>query len=150
MDRAGVCDGGARRQGDGAPLPAQRDCRTYSVHRRHGDRRCTRGNGVGLRVAPSALPVLGALFTIGLALQLQLGARLQSDGFYYFAYLRSIAFDRDQTIECSLDATAWRFGVNTLTLQFGYSQRPVDVGVGADPRPLAAAVDWLRVSVVSQ
>jgi hypothetical protein len=43
----------------------------------------------------AALAVLGALFTIGLALQLQLGARLQSDGFYYFAYLRSIAFDRD-------------------------------------------------------
>ena len=47
------------------------------------------------RGKPASLPVLGALFTIGLALQLQLGARLQSDGFYYFAYLRSIAFDRD-------------------------------------------------------
>ena len=34
-------------------------------------------------------------FAIGIALQLQLGARLQSDGFYYFAYLRSIAFDHD-------------------------------------------------------
>ncbi|HJR60818.1 MAG TPA: hypothetical protein VJ813_15520, partial [Vicinamibacterales bacterium] len=31
----------------------------------------------------------------GVAAQIQLGARLQSDGFYYFAYLRSIAFDRD-------------------------------------------------------
>src|SRR5258706_7519188 len=39
--------------------------------------------------------ILGAVFTAGLALQLQLGARLQSDGFYYFAYLRSLAFDRD-------------------------------------------------------
>jgi hypothetical protein len=35
------------------------------------------------------------LFTAGVAAQLDLGARLQSDGFYYFAYLRSIAFDRD-------------------------------------------------------
>jgi hypothetical protein len=35
------------------------------------------------------------LFTIGVALQLQLGARLQSDGFYYYAYLRSLAFDGD-------------------------------------------------------
>ena len=35
------------------------------------------------------------LFTAGVALQLQLGARLQSDGFYYYAYLRSLAFDRD-------------------------------------------------------
>jgi hypothetical protein len=39
--------------------------------------------------------VLAALFASGLAMQLQLGARLQSDGFYYFAYLRSLAFDRD-------------------------------------------------------
>lgn len=39
--------------------------------------------------------VLAVLFTAGLAAQLQLGARLQSDGFYYYAYLRSMAFDRD-------------------------------------------------------
>jgi hypothetical protein len=39
--------------------------------------------------------LLAALLASGLALQLQLGARLQSDGFYYFAYLRSLAFDRD-------------------------------------------------------
>ena len=32
---------------------------------------------------------------MGIALQLTLGARLQSDGFYYYAYLRSMAFDRD-------------------------------------------------------
>ncbi len=34
-------------------------------------------------------------FAVGLVVQPQLGARLQSDGFYYYAYLRSIAFDRD-------------------------------------------------------
>src|SRR5260370_39549608 len=28
-------------------------------------------------------------------MQLKLGARLQSDGFYYFAFLRSLAFDHD-------------------------------------------------------
>lgn len=39
--------------------------------------------------------VFAALFACGVTAQLQLGARLQSDGFYYFAYLRSIAFDRD-------------------------------------------------------
>src|SRR3954471_9285612 len=39
--------------------------------------------------------VLATCMVLGLALQLQLGARLQSDGFYYFAYLRSLAFDRD-------------------------------------------------------
>lgn len=41
-------------------------------------------------------PLLFAvLFSAGIAAQLALGARLQSDGFYYFAYLRSIAFDGD-------------------------------------------------------
>ncbi len=44
--------------------------------------------------SPAGL-IFALLFTIGLALQLQLGARLQSDGFYYFAYLRSMVFDRD-------------------------------------------------------
>ena len=39
--------------------------------------------------------LFAALFAAGLAAQLQLGARLQSDGFYYYAYLRSIAFDGD-------------------------------------------------------
>jgi hypothetical protein len=39
--------------------------------------------------------LFAALFAIGLAAQIQLGARLQSDGFYYYAYLRSLAFDRD-------------------------------------------------------
>ena len=43
----------------------------------------------------NAALLLAVLFTLGVALQLQLGARLQSDGFYYFAYLRSLAFDRD-------------------------------------------------------
>lgn len=45
------------------------------------------------RVRPPLL--FSALFAAGLAAQLSLGARLQSDGFYYFAYLRSLAFDRD-------------------------------------------------------
>ena len=39
--------------------------------------------------------IFSAVFAVGLAFQLQLGARLQSDGFYYFSYLRSLAFDRD-------------------------------------------------------
>lgn len=46
------------------------------------------------RREPAAL-LFSALFAVGLAFQLQLGARLQSDGFYYFAYLRSLAFDHD-------------------------------------------------------
>lgn len=36
-----------------------------------------------------------ALFAAGSALQVHVGARLQSDGFYYYAFARSIWFDRD-------------------------------------------------------
>jgi len=46
------------------------------------------------RRSPVAL-VLAAAMGMGLFAQAKLGARLQSDGFYYFAYLRSLAFDRD-------------------------------------------------------
>ncbi|MBI3263986.1 MAG: hypothetical protein HYZ58_12675 [Acidobacteria bacterium] len=45
------------------------------------------------RLAIAALLTLA--FTAGVVAQLRLGARLQSDGFYYYAYLRSISFDRD-------------------------------------------------------
>ncbi|MEO6212240.1 MAG: glycosyltransferase family 39 protein, partial [Vicinamibacterales bacterium] len=45
--------------------------------------------------ASRTLSLFSVLFVVGLACQLQLSARLQSDGFYYFAYLRSLAFDRD-------------------------------------------------------
>ena len=41
------------------------------------------------------LLLFATLFAIGIAAQIQLGARLQSDGFYYYAYLRSMAFDHD-------------------------------------------------------
>jgi hypothetical protein len=51
-----------------------------------------------------------------------------------------------QTVECSLDESAWRSGVNEMALTFAYTQRPVDVGVGGDTRPLSAAIDWVRVS----
>ena len=52
-----------------------------------------------------------------------------------------------QTVECTLGTAAWRSGVNTLEFRFAYAQRPIDVGAGGDTRPLAAAVDWIRVSV---
>ncbi len=42
--------------------------------------------------------VFGVALAAGLALQLHNGARLQSDAFYYYAYLRSAAFDRDVSL----------------------------------------------------
>src|SRR5512140_2569681 len=39
--------------------------------------------------------LLVAAFASGLVAQQALGARLQSDGFYYFSYLRSLWFDHD-------------------------------------------------------
>jgi hypothetical protein len=53
------------------------------------------------------------------------------------------------TVECTLDAASWRAGVNELELRFAYTQRPVDVGLGGDVRPLAAAVDWVRITLSS-
>jgi hypothetical protein len=52
-----------------------------------------------------------------------------------------------QTVECTLDARSWRSGVNRVAFAFAYAARPVDVGLGDDPRRLSAAVDWLRVFV---
>ena len=55
----------------------------------------------------------GVRLSAGMAAQLSLGARLQSDGFYYFAYLRSIWFDGDQisptTTACSASTTSLTF-----------------------------------------
>jgi hypothetical protein len=50
-------------------------------------------------------------------------------------------------VECLLDRSAVRAGVNRFELRFAYTQRPVDLGLGGDTRPLAAAIDWVRVSV---
>jgi hypothetical protein len=49
-------------------------------------------------------------------------------------------------VECAIDAASLRAGVNRVELRFASAQRPVDVGAGGDTRPLAAAVDWIRVS----
>jgi hypothetical protein len=54
-----------------------------------------------------------------------------------------------ETVECLIDRSAWRAGVNDLSLQFGYAQRPADAGLGGDQRALAAAIDWIRVSIAA-
>lgn len=64
---------------------------------------CLAAIGAALLIAGAAprarhqrtVAVLTVCFTAGIAAQLQLGARLQSDGFYYFAFTRSIWFDHD-------------------------------------------------------
>jgi hypothetical protein len=53
--------------------------------------------------------------------------------------------DAWQTLEFSTEADAWLAGVNRLALQFGRVRSPADAGISSDPRPLAAAVDYLRV-----
>lgn len=51
------------------------------------------------------------------------------------------------TIEFIAPADTWRAGVNRLRLEFARTNRPADVGLGGDPRPLSAAVDYVRVQV---
>jgi len=52
------------------------------------------------------------------------------------------------TVVFEVEGAAWRAGVNRLTLEFGRAQRPADVGLGGDPRLLAAAIDYVRVEVI--
>jgi len=52
-----------------------------------------------------------------------------------------------QIVECALPEDVLRSGVNFFELRFAYARRPADVGAGGDTRPLAAAVDWIRISV---
>jgi hypothetical protein len=53
-----------------------------------------------------------------------------------------------QTLEWHVPADRWRAGVNRLELTFAWAQAPAHVGLGGDPRPLSAAVDFVRVQVV--
>ncbi|MBA3232242.1 MAG: hypothetical protein H0T05_05425 [Acidobacteria bacterium] len=50
-----------------------------------------------------------------------------------------------EVVQIDTDAGIWRAGVNRLRFDFTWSARPADVGLGGDPRELAAAVDYVRV-----
>jgi hypothetical protein len=52
-----------------------------------------------------------------------------------------------ETLALDVEEDAWRAGVNRVRLDFAWTKRPMDVGLGGDARPLAAAVDYLRVAV---
>jgi hypothetical protein len=95
-------------------------------------RRDRRGSATGF--------VLAALFAAGVATQIQLGARLQSDGFYYFAYLRSLAFDGD--VEFSNDYKLLGLGDKPHLFQptpTGYAQSAWTIGPAFVWAPFFAA-----------
>jgi hypothetical protein len=48
----------------------------------------------------------------------------------------------------AVSASAWKSGVSRLTLVFDQEARPVDVGLGGDPRPLSAAVDYIHIEEI--
>jgi hypothetical protein len=50
-------------------------------------------------------------------------------------------------LEFLVDASAWRAGVNRVRFEFLRSTTPAEAGLGADPRRLAAAIDYVRVQV---
>jgi hypothetical protein len=87
------------------------------------------------------VPVLFAvLFAAGLAAQIHFGARLQSDGFYYFAYLRSIAFDGD--VEFSNDYRLLGLGDKPHLFEptpTGYAQSAWTIGPAMVWSPFFAA-----------
>jgi hypothetical protein len=54
------------------------------------------------------------------------------------------------TNELVVSRDVWRAGVNRLALRFAWARRPSDVGMGNDGRPLAAAVDYVRIFVAER
>jgi hypothetical protein len=86
-------------------------------------------------------PVLfAALFAVGLAAQIHFGARLQSDGFYYFAYLRSIVFDGD--VDFTNDYRLLGLGDKTHLFEptpTGYAQSAWTIGPAMVWSPFFAA-----------
>ena len=53
--------------------------------------------------------------------------------------------DRWETLEFATGIDAWRGRVNRVQLDFARVRTPAEVGLSGDPRPLAAAVDYIRV-----
>jgi Dolichyl-phosphate-mannose-protein mannosyltransferase len=90
--------------------------------------------------ANGTLLLFSVLFSAGVAAQLALGARLQSDGFYYFAYLRSLAFDRD--VEFANDYKLLGLGDKTHLFQptrTGHAQSAWTIGPAILWAPFFAA-----------
>ena len=97
------------------------------------------------RVDALVVWILLAALPAGLAAQLSLGARLQSDGFYYFAHLRSLWFDHDQDLRERLSTAAMESKTNlfvpTIT---GHAQSAWTIGPSLVWAPFFAVGDARR------
>jgi hypothetical protein len=51
-----------------------------------------------------------------------------------------------ETVEFTTETSAWRAGVNRLRLEFATVRSPAQAGLSGDGRPLAAAVDYIRLA----
>jgi len=81
-----------------------------------------------LSVTRLVVLALLASFVAGLALQQQLGARLQSDGFFYFAFLRSIVIDHDFSLANDYAAIGIGSSLILTPTATGYAQTAWSVG----------------------
>ena len=93
------------------------------------------------RRSPAALVLVAAMAT-GLVAQARLGARLQSDGFYYYAYLRSLAFDRDVDLANDYRLLGLDDGPHQFLFQptvTGYAQSAWAIGPALGWSPFFAA-----------
>jgi hypothetical protein len=88
------------------------------------------------RSSRMVLFVLALAFVAGLFAQLHLGARLQSDGFYYFAHARSLWFDRD--VDFTNDYRL--LGLTSAQHQFLYT--PTPTGHAQTAWSIGPAIAW--------
>ena len=84
---------------------------------------------------------LCALFVAGLATQQRLGARLQSDGFYYFAFLRSIVNDHDVSLANDYGLIGISHEILLTPTSTGYAQTAWSVGPAIVWMPFYAVGD---------
>jgi hypothetical protein len=77
---------------------------------------------------------LAVVFVAGLAVQQRLGARLQSDGFYYYAFLRSLVNDRDVNL-----ANDYRL----LGISGPQLEKPTSTGYAPTAWSVGPAIAWM-------
>lgn len=95
--------------------------------------------------------VLLLAFSAGMVAQLRLGARLQSDGFYYFAHLRSLWFDGDENL--ANDYRLLGFGDKAhlfVPTPTGYAQTAWSVGPSLAWAPFFAVGDRIARTLAAR